>query len=188
MNTKTNNYKCPCCSQGRYKTELTTVLPMMEEIFKREFPHEYKENRKDIIHTFKNADFLWACDACFENSKAIKSIPAVIETSGYPPLAYFDSQKECSTCKTSFVFSKEEQKFWYENLKFTIHSTAKNCVSCRETIRNQKHDNLRLAQLLKRHDSLSLSELKEIIAIYKKLGNEEKMNRYINLANKLKSS
>jgi len=185
MNTKTNTYRCPCCSKGRYKTELETVLSMMEDIHKKEFPHFYRENRSQIINVFEDADFLWACDDCFQTKKAIKSIPVVIETSGYPPLAYFDSKKECSTCENEFIFSKEEQKFWYENLKFTIHSTAKNCLSCRENIRKQKQDNLRLAQLLKKDENtLSVAQLEEIVNIYKQIGNQEKMNRFINLLKK----
>lgn len=160
----------------------------MENIHKRTFPRSYKKEKKHLIHLFNDAEFLWACDECFQTKKAIKSIPVVIETSGYPPLAYFDSPKECNTCKTDFIFSKEEQKFWYENLKFTIDSTAKNCVACREAIRKQKHNNLRLAELLKKdEDSLSLSQLNELVNIYKEIGNEEKMNRYLNLIKKNKT-
>ncbi len=188
MNTKTNNYKCPCCSKLRYKTELDTVLSMLQDIHKKEYPNTYKEIKKNIVNMFHNADFLWACDDCFLTGKAIKSIPSIIETSDYPPLAYFDTTKECSTCKKEFVFSKGEQKFWYENLKFTIHSKAKNCVSCREIIRNQKHNNQRLAELLEKESSaLSLAQIQEMANIYKQLGNEEKMNRYLNLAKKHKA-
>ena len=51
---------------------------------------------------------------------------------------YVDAELRCSRCDQSFVFSADEQKFWYEDLKFWIDSRPRECVKCRKDLRELK--------------------------------------------------
>ncbi len=47
---------------------------------------------------------------------------------------YIDATIDCVDCGESFRFTKEEQKHWYEELRFWIDSFPKRCKRC-----NQAH-------------------------------------------------
>ncbi len=51
---------------------------------------------------------------------------------------YIDAEFHCSRCGQSFVFTADEQKFWYETLKFWIGSIPKECDECRKELRKLK--------------------------------------------------
>ena len=51
---------------------------------------------------------------------------------------YIDAAFECSRCGESFVFTADEQKFWYEELKFWIDSLPRECAKCRKELRALK--------------------------------------------------
>jgi hypothetical protein len=57
-----------------------------------------------------------------------------------PRLFYFPRLKTCRRCGGVFVFSAKEQKYWYEDLKFYVDSTAVECVTCRKQKREGKTD------------------------------------------------
>jgi len=44
---------------------------------------------------------------------------------------YFDTVVTCAVCGKQFIFFAEEQKFWYETLKFILSSWPKKCEPCR---------------------------------------------------------
>lgn len=57
----------------------------------------------------------------------------------YGPLFWYEDQsKKCIDCGREYVFSKEEQKHWYEELKIPIYAEANRCKECRATIRETK--------------------------------------------------
>lgn len=56
-----------------------------------------------------------------------------------PRLWYVDATFCCARCAKSFVFSAQEQKFWYEELKFFVDSLPKHCSSCRRELRELKN-------------------------------------------------
>ena len=57
----------------------------------------------------------------------------------YSPLFWYeDKSKICVDCGCSFVFSKEDQVRWYEELKIPIYAEANRCKECRAAIRNAK--------------------------------------------------
>jgi hypothetical protein len=57
----------------------------------------------------------------------------------YGPLFWYqDKTKQCRDCGVEFVFSKEEQKHWYEDLKIPIYADAVSCKNCRAKIRAEK--------------------------------------------------
>ena len=84
------------------------------------------------------------------------------------------------------MFSKEEKKYWFEELKFYPLSKPKQCSSCRKEIRIKKDDNTRLSEILKNgEDKLDKKQLQEIVEIYTRLGKDEKMKKFQNKLKKL---
>ncbi len=51
---------------------------------------------------------------------------------------YIDAAFCCSRCGQGFVFRADEQKFWYEALKFWIDSIPRQCAKCRNELRHLK--------------------------------------------------
>jgi hypothetical protein len=45
---------------------------------------------------------------------------------------YFDARRECRKCGRAFLFFAEEQKYWYESLKFPLEADCLECVPCRK--------------------------------------------------------
>ena len=52
-----------------------------------------------------------------------------------PRYWYVEVTFHCARCGEAFVFSAEEQRFWYEDLGFYVDSCAKHCPTCRRQIR-----------------------------------------------------
>jgi hypothetical protein len=51
---------------------------------------------------------------------------------------YVDAAFRCPRCKRTFVFSADEQRFWYEELRFYVDSLATHCKECRKELRQLK--------------------------------------------------
>jgi hypothetical protein len=51
---------------------------------------------------------------------------------------FVEATFKCADCGENFVFSVEEQRFWYEDRKFYVDSYPKRCVSCRQKERQRK--------------------------------------------------
>ncbi len=51
---------------------------------------------------------------------------------------YVDATFCCPRCGDNFIFTRDEQRFWYEELGFWIDSSAKHCVACRSELRKLK--------------------------------------------------
>jgi hypothetical protein len=51
---------------------------------------------------------------------------------------YVDAAFRCPRCDRTFVFSADEQRYWYEELKFYVDSRTKHCSECRKTLRELK--------------------------------------------------
>lgn len=49
-----------------------------------------------------------------------------------PVTHYFDSKRQCADCRRPFIFFAAEQKFWYEELGFSLESDCVRCVPCRK--------------------------------------------------------
>jgi hypothetical protein len=54
---------------------------------------------------------------------------------GGPELILGPLENDCRDCRRHFVFAAEEQKHWYETLRFMTDSTAVRCPGCRRTRR-----------------------------------------------------
>lgn len=122
---------------------------------------------------------IWACDECLQLGKALFADFSKQLYLDYDPyLAYVDRSKICKTCGDHFVFTKSEQKFWYEDLQFWVQVQPNNCQSCRKEIRHQKNLNSELSFLLKDKDTWILAELERIVEIYIELEKFEKAKFY----------
>jgi hypothetical protein len=51
---------------------------------------------------------------------------------------YVDAAFHCGQCGDAFVFTANEQQYWYEELGFWIESIARNCAKCRHELRTLK--------------------------------------------------
>src|SRR5882724_5042116 len=51
---------------------------------------------------------------------------------------YVDASFRCTRCEQAFLFSSEEQFFWYEELKFFVDARPKQCKTCRGELRELK--------------------------------------------------
>jgi len=65
-----------------------------------------------------------------------------------PVTHYFDVPRTCRKCGRPFLFFAEEQKHWYETLKFPLEADAVRCVKCRAEERT-------LARARKRYERLA---------------------------------
>lgn len=57
-----------------------------------------------------------------------EQLPATV-----PVTHYYDVIRTCRDCNQKFIFFADEQKFWYEDMKFRLESDCIRCVDCRKT-------------------------------------------------------
>jgi len=49
-----------------------------------------------------------------------------------PVTHYYDVKRQCRDCGKPFIFFAQEQKHWYEELKFPLEADCVRCSSCRK--------------------------------------------------------
>ena len=59
---------------------------------------------------------------------------------------YLDLDQCCWGCARRFIFFAEEQKYWYESLRFYLSSPCINCVECRKTRQRKTRPFVRAAR------------------------------------------
>ncbi len=122
---------CPCCGSVVTRSECSRTIG--REIGSQHYKHVITEQDLLIL------DSLWACDNCLDSGKAIPGDGEKQRWADqWPYLAYYDLHKKCKKCHKDFVFSKEEQKYWYEELKFWVQSKCLHCLDCRKKLRAEK--------------------------------------------------
>ncbi|MEM9378351.1 MAG: zinc-ribbon domain containing protein [Planctomycetota bacterium] len=62
-----------------------------------------------------------------------------------PRYFYVDQERDCVQCGGGFTFSANEQKHWYETLRFHFDSVAIRCPTCRRRRRTQRALNAQVA-------------------------------------------
>jgi hypothetical protein len=60
---------------------------------------------------------------------------------------YFDARRVCRKCGRPFLFFAEEQKHWYEDLRFPLEADCLDCAPCRK-------DEQRLRAIRQKYDAL----------------------------------
>jgi len=78
-----------------------------------------------------------------------------------PHFAYFNRIANCRDCTKSFVFSKEEQYYWFEKLGLQVQAKQVRCHACR-AVKKQKD---RLAFLLSNADYSDSAKVEETVGL-----------------------
>lgn len=86
-----------------------------------------------------------------------KQCPATVHVTHY-----FDVIRTCVDCDRKFIFFAEEQKFWYETLKFPLEANCIRCCDCRREQRETSYLRECYETLVKRED-LTEEETFELI-------------------------
>jgi hypothetical protein len=55
-----------------------------------------------------------------------------------PVTHYYDEERRCLDCRRWFLFFAEEQRFWYEELRFPIEADCVRCHPCRRVERERQ--------------------------------------------------
>ncbi|MBL8346846.1 MAG: zinc-ribbon domain containing protein [Rubrivivax sp.] len=79
-----------------------------------------------------------------------------------PVTHYFDARRVCRQCARPFLFFAEEQKHWYEELKFPLEADCLECVPCRKAEQRLQAAQRRYASLLG-HPQRSVAETLELV-------------------------
>lgn len=66
--------------------------------------------------------------------------------STFHSVAYADVDCRCEDCGRRFLWFAEEQKYWFEELKFELWTSCVRCVECRQTIQREKELAVRYAR------------------------------------------
>jgi hypothetical protein len=80
-----------------------------------------------------------------------------------PVTHYFDSKRVCRDCGRPFLFFAEEQRYWYEELQFTIECDCVCCVPCRKkeqgiARRRQRYEELCHVEKLSDEERLEMAD------------------------------
>jgi len=125
----------------------------------------------------------WACSECLKSGRAIAAKPArQTYCDCWPYLAYFDQTHHCVECGMSFIFSKEEQRYWYEELGFWVQSRPVRCRKCRAEKRKRAKSNRDLQKALADLDSENAFQLAVVAKLYLSAGHQEKAAEYLRRA------
>ena len=65
---------------------------------------------------------------------------------------YYDVKRRCRDCGRLFIFFAEEQRHWYEVLRFGLDSDCVRCVACRKSEQQTAHLRQRYESHLDRSD------------------------------------
>lgn len=175
---RTTNLKCQCCREEQPLDSYRHVQKCHDEMQKLHPDYGLMER----IQRGRACCSRWACDECLKRGVAIKasiSAQRVSDCHPEPNTAYFDETKSCRKCNQSFVFSKEEQKHWYEQLKFMSWSKCITCVKCRKDERFISIRTTELSKLLPSFEAGDHSELERIVRLYLELDNKEAAKRFL---------
>ncbi|RYD36326.1 MAG: hypothetical protein EOP87_05680 [Verrucomicrobiaceae bacterium] len=69
---------------------------------------------------------------------AITANPAKQNYASFPFVVYFDQKKVCTDCAPPFIFFAEEQRYWFEVLRFNVNADCVRCPPCRELDRKKR--------------------------------------------------
>lgn len=100
-----------------------------------------------------------------------------------PRFWYVDATFICRGCGKGFVFSVNEQRFWYEERNFYVDSRPRDCLECRKQARYRlklkRQYDAEIAKVLRTCPVELKKEIVEIINELESLGDEisEKMKR-----------
>jgi Probable zinc-ribbon domain len=185
---------CPGCKKTKSQSETQQLEKKLNHYFETN-PHLtefiYQSNIDTAYEFYTSSSIRWACDKCLTDGI---SIAAKVEEQTYciwqPYMAYVDQKIICKTCNTNFIFSKEEQLFWYEKLKFWVESYAINCKKCRKVKRDRKNlisqAQKDIAKFLPDFDKWNIEHLERVIHLYELTESKRVVQQYKIQLEKLK--
>ncbi|MEM7017349.1 MAG: zinc-ribbon domain containing protein [Pseudomonadota bacterium] len=174
--------------------ETTMLEGMLKHYFTAESGLTNFVYKGDIEAAYKyySASDSWACDDCLESNNAIT---AELNKQTYgiwqPYMAYVDKHRQCRTCNEEFIFSKEEQQFWYEKQQFWVVSRAVNCPQCRKDKRvrrnriKQAQDEIK--QFLPKFDKTNIEHVQRIMYLYELTESHKQVQQYAVQLERLKT-
>jgi hypothetical protein len=192
--TKVDELKpiCPCCGKARSVRAMSRFLGVVRTDYKKH-GGEFDQYAINLHIERANAEwFVWACDFCLDQGKALAGKPWLqVYGLAAPFYIYCDVRRRCSDCNNKFIFSAKEQQYWYETLKFIIYSSPQQCLTCRRKRRGVKAANKALtAAIAALSDSINAqdpAQLAELSELYIKVGSYIKaLEFYRRAKNKLK--
>jgi hypothetical protein len=176
---------CPCCEEKKGKSVTTAITRVIESLFKNQkvwFELFLGINRDVAFNNFTSSN-KWACDSCIDLGFAIEATIEEQLFCDYIPFAsYYDKKQICHTCKCTFVFSKEEQVYWFETLKFWVQSEVINCKDCRKKKRERKarisDAQTKISLLLPILNVTDENQLKDLIQLYRETESTKQIRKY----------
>lgn len=138
------------------------------------------------MENLRTGEIKWACENCLEAGRAIRGDPAKQKFGiGAPFYAYYDVMLRCTDCGQSFTFSAEDQRFWYEHLRFIIYAYPKQCLPCRRKRRDRNQASAELSSILQKLDHRNPQELIRVAELYQRMGIKRKSLEYMRRAKNL---
>lgn len=179
--------QCPCCQKDRNLVSATPILKVAQEIVEQGCaPWHWKGETQVVVDLVKRKVLQWVCNACLKQKYAIPANPSKQNFANSNPFfAYIDQKKTCQTCGNTFIFSAQEQCFWYEELKFLVVSHPTTCPACRRENREKKKSMLALQEALENLDSQDPEGLLAVADSFQRIGNNEKALLYLRRAKNL---
>jgi len=183
-----NGITCPSCLQIKYsKNKISRFIEQLELL--KYNPISYGENRSIYFENAKEykseKDYLeikWACNECLGRKKALisETINKQRKSHKSPVFAFFDLKSQCSKCYEEFIFSRDEWKYWIDDLRFFYQATKKYCENCNPTEQLKKKLSKKIAQQRKLEFGKKYVKLVlEVSEIYQKLEMKEKSKGYL---------
>lgn len=181
------NYEiqCPCCGEVKKVSETSLI----DDFFESKPSGMSIKAQKNFLHSKAEVaqksyqlgyrlspHSLWACNACKqEGIHAIKANQHLQNhCMGGPYNWYITYSIQCADCKREFQFSAQEQRRWYEELGFIIHSIPKRCSTCRKERRSSKQAQEEIGLILGSKERPGIEELSRLVHCYEQLGAMEK--------------
>ena len=186
---------CPCCSTKRSKSETLQLNEFVQKLFEwypRWCESWYGDNENKAYKFYTSSQNGWACDVCIREGLVLVGNAREQEFLDWPPyFTYRDETHRCRNCEKEFLFSKEEQKYWYETLKFWVQSDAVNCKTCRAEKRERRKEireaQKKLEKLIPKLNSQNIEELERVIELYQTTDSWKKVKHYSGILNKLRN-
>jgi len=169
---------CPCCRSTITERDAGQTLTDIRKVNGIFFSHDPQEKNVEMVMLRHYQG--WACDDCLQTGKAIKGDPDQQPTGSMMShdteyLAFWDSNWiDCRDCGEQFVFSKEDQLFYYQTLGKSREARAVRCQPCREALKEKYRPALELGKMLENDELKNEADRDRVIANYRSLGREDK--------------
>ncbi len=169
---------CPCCRSTVTERNIGQALRDIRKVSGIYIPYDSKQNNLELA--LLNNYQRWACNDCLQTGKAIKADPDRQPNGSFMShdteyLAFWDSNWiDCRDCGESFVFSKEDQLFYYQTLGKVRDARAVRCLACRKALKEKHRPARELGEMLENGKLKQEADRDRVIANYRALGREDK--------------